>query len=75
MADLLGGAVVDGVHHVAEEVSGIVFREVADRRYLVEEFSALAHVHHDVDVVLVFKPLVQSDDVGMVLPTRPTGYH
>jgi hypothetical protein len=55
------------MHHLAEELGGHLFVEMANLIDLVEELSAGAQFHHHVDVGLAFKPLIQSHDVGVVL--------
>ncbi len=67
MADVFGRAVGYCANHLAEVQCGITFTDLGHRQHSVEQLITGTQVRHNKEMFVVFIPLVQTNDVRVIL--------
>lgn len=70
MADLLGMEILDHVDHLTENYAGVFLVEIAVFLQTLEKLASFTIVLNEVEVFVVFKDLIEFDDVRVVEFTK-----
>ena len=70
MTDLLGMEILDHVDHLTENYSGVFLVEIAVFLQTLEKLASFAIILNEVEIFVVFKDLIEFDDVGVIELTK-----